>query len=359
MTDSNDKPTLGRKPLGLKSSVQAGEVKQTFSHGRTNKVVVEVKRRKVLGKPGEAPVATPPPPAAVAVPAPVAEAPRPAPRPSSAAAETPQERVARMQREAEEARLSIQEDQARREGEERQRALEEERRRAEAGSKVQAESPVVAAPVEVAVAPAAAAEAPVAEPVVADTAESAPASEAAPAPRRFTPVAAPKRPEPVAKKPTNQPREKVTDNRRQSGKLTVSRALNEDEGARARSLAALKRAREKERRAHFTGKSQPREKQSREVTVPDVITVQELANRMAEKGSDLIKSLFKMGMPAAMGDVIDQDTAELLVEEFGHTILRVSDSDVDIDIATDIDADDTLKSRPPVVTIMGHVDPDR
>ncbi len=261
-----------------------------------------------------------------------------------------------MQREAEEARLSIQEDQARREGEERQRALEEERRRVEAGSKVEAESPVVAAPVEAAGATVAAAEASVAEPVVADTAESAPASEAAPAPRRFTPVAAPKRPEPVAKKPTNQPREKVTDNRRQSGKLTVSRALNEDEGARARSLAALKRAREKERRAHFTGKSQPREKQSREVTVPDVITVQELANRMAEKGSDLIKSLFKMGMPAAMGDVIDQDTAELLVEEFGHTILRVSDSDVDIDIATDIDADDTLQARPPVVTIMGHVD---
>jgi translation initiation factor IF-2 len=352
MSDSNDKPTLGRKPLGLKSSVQAGEVKQTFSHGRTNKVVVEVKRRKVLGKPGEAPVVVAPP-APVAAPAPVAEAPRPAPRPSSAAAETPQERVARMQREAEEARLSIQEDQARREGEERQRAQEEERRRAEAGSKAEAESPVVAAPVD---APLAAVEAPVAEPVEASAADSAPASEAAPAPRRFTPVAAPKRPEPAAKKPTNQPREKVTDNRRQSGKLTVSRALNEDEGARARSLAALKRAREKERRAHFTGKSQPREKQSREVTVPDSITVQELANRMAEKGSDLIKSLFKMGMPAAMGDVIDQDTAELLVEEFGHTILRVSDSDVDIDIATDIDADDTLKPRPPVVTIMGHVD---
>lgn len=352
MTDSTDKPTLGRKPLGLKTSVQAGEVKQTFSHGRTNKVVVEVKRRKVLGKPGEA-VATPAPPPAAPAPAPVAEAPRPAPRPSSAAAETPQERVARMQREAEEARLAVQEDQGRRQGEERQRALDEERNRAEASVKAEAEGPVVATPVE---APVVAVEAPVAEPVEVSSADSAPAGEAAPAPRRFTPVAAPKRPEPAAKKPANQPREKVTDNRRQSGKLTVSRALNEDEGARARSLAALKRAREKERRAHFTGKSQPREKQSREVIVPDEISVQELANRMAEKGSDLIKSLFKMGMPAAMGDVIDQDTAELLVEEFGHTILRVSDSDVDIDIATDIDADDTLKARPPVVTIMGHVD---
>ncbi len=355
MSDSNDKPTLGRKPLGLKTSVQAGEVKQTFSHGRTNKVVVEVKRRKVLGKPGEAVAAPAPPPAPAPAPAPVpvAEAPRPAPRPSSAAAETPQERVARMQREAEEARLAVQEDQGRRQGEERQRVLDEERRRADASLKAETEGPVVAAPVE---APVVAVAAPVAEPAEASSEESTPAGEAAPAPRRFTPVAAPKRPEPAAKKPANQPREKVTDNRRQSGKLTVSRALNEDEGARARSLAALKRAREKERRAHFTGKSQPREKQSREVIVPDEISVQELANRMAEKGSDLIKSLFKMGMPAAMGDVIDQDTAELLVEEFGHTILRVSDSDVDIDIATDIDADDTLKARPPVVTIMGHVD---
>src|SRR3546814_6984308 len=107
------------------------------------------------------------------------------------------------------------------------------------------------------------------------------------------------------------------DNRRQSGKLTVTRALNEDEGARARSLAALKRAREKEKRSH-TSSSGPREKQVREVVVPDSITVQELANRMAEKGADLVKALFKMGMPVTVNQTIDQDTAELLVTEFGH-----------------------------------------
>ncbi|PLK26327.1 translation initiation factor IF-2 [Novosphingobium sp. TH158] len=356
MSDSENKPTLGRKPLGLKTSVQAGEVKQTFSHGRTNKVVVEVKRRKVIGKPGEAPVAAPPPPPPP--PPPVAEAPKPAPKPSALPSETPQERVARLQREAEEARLALLEEQTRREAEERQRALEEERRRAEDNRK--AEAAAAAAPPPPPPAPAAPEPAPVAEQPAAKPEEparpAAPTAAAAPAPRRFTPVAspAPKRPEPAKK--IAHPRDKTADNRRQSGKLTVTRALNEDEGARARSLAALKRAREKERRAHFAGQSQPREKQVRDVVVPDAITVQELANRMAEKGADLVKALFKMGMMVTVNQTIDQDTAELLVEEFGHNIQRVSESDVDIDTTTDVDAPETLKPRPPVVTIMGHVD---
>ncbi|HMT47590.1 MAG TPA: translation initiation factor IF-2 [Novosphingobium sp.] len=372
MSDSDNKPTLGRKPLGLKRSVEAGEVKQTFSHGRTNKVVVEVKRRKLIGKPG-APEGGAPEPVAAAAPAPVAAAPAPAPRPvappprpSAPAGETPQERVARLQREAEEARLAVLEEQTRREIEERQRAAEEERRRAEENRKAAeaeaaaavaaAAAPTPAAPVEAA--PAAEA-APVAQAAPA-AAEPAPAAKAetpaAPAPRRFTPVAAPKRPEPAPKKPAHPTRDKGADQRRHAGKLTVSKALNEDEGARARSLAALKRAREKERRAHFAGQSQPREKQVRDVIVPEAITVQELANRMAEKGADLVKALFKLGMMVTVNQTIDQDTAELLVEEFGHNIQRVSESDVDIDTAEDVDAPETLKTRPPVVTIMGHVD---
>ncbi len=363
MSDSNDKPTLGRKPLGLKRSVEAGEVKQTFSHGRTNKVVVEVKSRKLIRKPGEAPVAAPPPPPAAPSPAPVAAAPAApvAPRPAPPSNESRQEMQARLLREAEEARLAVLEEQTRRELEEKARALEEERRRAEENRKAEAAAAAAAA------APAAPAQAepeaasaeapePRAEAPAAPAAAKPETAAAAPAPRRFTPVAPVKRPEPVAKKPAHPTRDRKGADERRGGKLTVTRALNEDEGARARSLAALKRAREKERRAHFAGQSQPREKQVRDVVVPEAITVQELANRMAEKGADLVKALFKLGMMVTVNQTIDQDTAELLVEEFGHNITRVSESDVDIVSGEDVDAPETLKARPPVVTIMGHVD---
>ncbi|MCC2981737.1 translation initiation factor IF-2, partial [Sphingomonas sp. IC4-52] len=212
-----------------------------------------------------------------------------------------------------------------------------------------------------------------------------------PAPRRFSPVARPEIPKPQPKPepkpepkpaatpaaatssstpqqrslpsgqatPRNAPpsrpqqRDRKGDERR-GGKLTVNRALNED-GARARSLAALKRAREKEKRG-WTGPREPQAKQVRDVQVPEAITVQELANRMAERGADLVKALFKMGMPVTMTQTIDQDTAELLVTEFGHNIVRVSDSDIDLALDTAPDSDADLKPRPPVVTIMGHVD---
>ncbi|MBX9664887.1 MAG: translation initiation factor IF-2 [Novosphingobium sp.] len=275
----------------------------------------------------------------------------------------------RLLREAEEARLQALEAANRREQEERQRAAEEARRAVEArkAGEAEAAAPVeapAAAPVEAPAAEAAApapapapVEAPVAAPAEPAEAEAPAAAEpAAPAPRRFTPVVAPKRPEQPAKKPAHAPRDKGAGDRRQAGKLTVTRALNEDEGARARSLAALKRAREKERRAHFAGQSQPREKQVRDVVVPEAITVQDLANRMAEKAADLVKALFKMGMMVTINQTIDQDTAELLVTEFGHNIKRVSESDVDIDTAADVDTEESLQPRAPVVTIMGHVD---
>ncbi len=413
MSDTeNEKPKLGmRQPLGLKRTVETGQVKQSFSHGRSNTVVVEVKRRRMLGPQTGAPQedAAPPPAPVAAPPAP----PAPAPRPAAPAGETAQERQARLLREAEDQRMQANEEARRREERERAEAAEAEQRRLEEKARAEAEAakpPVVEAkpePVaEVAPAPAPAA-APAAAPVTPAAAPVAPPAppkpvalqldSTRPAPRLFTPVQrpeiprpAPAKPEPAAaaapaataSAPANaggaaagaprgpnlgpnraparapepqrpQQRDRKGDERR-GGKLTVNRATGGDDGARARSLAALKRARDKERR--HSGPREPQAKQVRDVKVPETITVAELANRMAEKGADLVKALFKMGMPVTLTQTIDQDTAELLVTEFGHNIVRVSDSDIDLVLDTDADTEDALKPRPPVVTIMGHVD---
>ncbi|MEC3948986.1 translation initiation factor IF-2 [Sphingobium sp. HWE2-09] len=375
MSDSKeDKPVLGRKPLGIKRTVESGQVQQQFSHGRKNTVVVEVKRRRVLGKPGEttgaAPAAAPQADPTPVAPRPAAPAPAPqqtrAPQPAPVRQAPPQSLMSRQElqakllREAEESRMNALEDARRREDAARLAAIEEQKRRAEENRQA-AESPEpTPAPVEQPAAePVAEAAAPV-QPAQEAAAPVAPAEQerpaattaASPPPRRFTPVTPIKRPEPS--KPERA--KKGEDNRRQAGKLTVTKALADDDSARARSLAALKRAREKERRAHYAGGSKTREKQSRDVVVPEIITVQELANRMAEKGADLVKSLFKMGQAVTLNQPIDQDTAELLVEEFGHRIQRVSEADVEIGIEGEADAVESLKPRAPVVTIMGHVD---
>lgn len=405
MSDTeNDKPKLGmRQPLGLKRTVETGKVKQSFSHGRSNTVVVEVKRRRMLGPQGGTATeeAAPPPPAPVAAPPP----PAPAPRPAAPAGETAQERQARLLREADEQRMQALEEARRREERERAEAAEAEQRRAAEKARAEAEAakapkvePTPAPVVETKAAPVAPATTPAPAPVPAPAPAPAPEPIALqldpsrPAPRRFTPVQRPEIPRPAPAKPEPaapaaaaapastsggaaapraanlgpnraparapepqrpQQRDRKGDERR-GGKLTVNRALGGDDGARARSLAALKRARDKERR--HTGPREPQAKQVRDVQVPEAITVAELANRMAEKGADLVKALFKMGMPVTLTQTIDQDTAELLVTEFGHNIVRVSDSDIDLAVDTVEDAEDSLKVRPPVVTIMGHVD---
>jgi translation initiation factor IF-2 len=349
MSDQTDKPKLGaRPPLGIKRTVETGKVKQSFSHGRSNTVVVEVKKRRILGKPGETPQApkTPEPEAE-------APAPKPAPRPPAAPERTARtspvdditrrkETQEKLLREAEEDRLRLTQEARRRDDSARDEQSEDERRRAEDNRKAEE-----AAAEEARLAAQEAARAdtevvPLPEPVIPIVDSE---DEKGDRSRRHAPAA--KRPEPA--RPS-----RGRDEQRHRGKLTVTRALAGEDDNRARSMAALRRAREKEKRAHQ--QSGPAPKKVRDVVVPEAITVQELANRMAERGADLVKALFKMGSPVTLTQTIDQDTAELLVTEFGHNVKRVSEADVEIGIGGEEDPPETLQPRPPVVTIMGHVD---
>jgi len=139
--------------------------------------------------------------------------------------------------------------------------------------------------------------------------------------------------------------------RRRTGKITVSQALSEPEG-RQRSLASVRRQREKNRMQEQT----PQVKQIRDVVIPDAITVQELANRMAERSADVVKELMKLGIMATATQTIDAETAELVTIEFGHKVQRVSESDVEDGLGETADPEEKMAPRPPVITVMGHVD---
>ncbi|RCL00215.1 MAG: translation initiation factor IF-2 [Candidatus Tokpelaia sp. JSC189] len=158
----------------------------------------------------------------------------------------------------------------------------------------------------------------------------------------------------LAKPEVRMPKAVKGSEERRRGKLTLSSALDDD-GAnfRGRSMAAMRRRQEKFKRTQI---QETREKISREVTIPETITIQELAQRMAERAVDVIKFLMKQGQMMKPGNIIDGDMAQLIAEEFGHTVKRVAESDVELGIFNMPDDESKMRPRPPVVTIMGHVD---
>ncbi|MEO0389648.1 MAG: translation initiation factor IF-2 [Pseudomonadota bacterium] len=329
--------TDGKKTLGVRGGARPGSVKQSFSHGRTKNVVVETKRKRVVvPKPG------------ASKPAGGASSPgNPSKRPAGISDAEMDRRLKAVQaakaREVEEA--------AARAAEEKAREAERERRRAEAEAKEREErerEEALKAKEEeekrkIAEAAAAAAQA-----------AAAPAEQAKPAPRGGpAPAQTPRKTDREREqRPSGKGRD---DGGRRAGKLTLNQALRGGEGGRQRSMAAMKRKQERARQKAMGG-SVEREKVTRTVAVPEAIVVSELANRMTEKVGDVVKALMNNGMMVTQNQTIDADTAELIVEEFGHKVQRVSDADVEDVIKEIEDADDSLLPRPPVITIMGHVD---
>ncbi len=332
--------TDGKKTLGLRGGPRSGQVKQSFSHGRTKNVVVETKRKRVVvPKPGAASK-------------PSAAAPPSGGDPSKRPAGISEVELERRMKALAAAKARETEEAAQREAEEKARAEERERRRAEAEAKEREER-----------------EREEALKAKAEEEERKEREAAEAKAREAEPKAAPV--EPSAGKPSSAPRKsdrdrpeerrdtkgkgRVGGDGRRSGKLTLNQALAGGEGGRQRSLAAMKRKQERARQKALGG-AESREKVVRDVQVPETIVVSELANRMTEKVADVVKALMQNGMMVTQNQSIDADTAELIVEEFGHKVVRVSDADVEDVIDTVEDSEGDLKPRPPVITVMGHVD---
>ena len=363
-TQMSDKD--GKSTLGLGGSGRSGQVKQSFSHGRTKSVVVETKRKRVVvPKPGatqmtDAQKEKNPLTARVAG----DSSKRPAGISDAEMERRLKALAAAKAREADDA--------AKRLADEKAREEERERRRAEIEAKAREEREREEALKAKALAEAQAAQDAAdearrkAEPRQERPKPSAGATKPA-APDQAAIEAAASRAETkgvttgVARKTDRVERTdrdktakaKTTDDNRRGGKLSLNQALN-GEGGRQRSMAAMKR---KQDRARQKAMGNVRtEKQVRDVQLPETIVVSELANRMAERAADVVKSLMKMGMMVSMNQAIDADTAELVIEEFGHKAVRVSDADVEQVIDTVQDKAEDLRPRPPIVTIMGHVD---
>ncbi|MDO9639273.1 MAG: translation initiation factor IF-2 [Pseudotabrizicola sp.] len=369
--------TDGKKPLGLGGAPRSGQVKQSFSHGRTKSVVVETKRKRVVvpTKPGAAgatgtgtgsPNLGDPAKRPAGISDAEMERRLTALRAAKARETADNERRAEEERQREEDRQRRREEIETKEREERERleALRQKAEEEERAARAESEARVSAAaqrkadvlgtrsrstdkPAEVSPGPAT--PAPADAPTNRNQDATGPRGVAAKAPL----APAPQRKTDREREERERSKAKGEDARR-GGKLTLSAALN-GEGGRTRSLAAMKRKQEKARQKAMGFGTKP-EKQVRDVQLPETIVISELANRMAERAADVVKSLMKMGMMVTMNQAIDADTAELVIEEFGHKAVRVSDSDVEQVIDSVKDRDEDLQSRPPIVTIMGHVD---
>jgi translation initiation factor IF-2 len=365
------------KTLTLKrTGVEQGVVRQSFSHGRTKQVVVEKVKRRI--GPGEA-KAEPPPAAAAAAPqprraqmpsgraAPGSSSPAPAGKPSGVVLRTltEEERSARAHaladakvREAEERRIAEEEARRRAERESRERVErdaaesrkrdEEDRRRHEDEAKRRAETEAKKRFGEDEKAKSATTSTPAAAPATpanARTLVQEPDEEEAPRVVR--------RPGGGVPRPVPAPKPSRSGPQKQRGRLTVVTAFNADE-VRERSVASFRRRTQRLTKGHAA--NELKDKLVREVTIPETITIQELANRMAERAVDVIKLLMKQGQMLKITDTIDADTAQLIAEELGHSVRRVAESDVEEGLFDKADEEADLVPRPPVVTIMGHVD---
>jgi translation initiation factor IF-2 len=398
MSETNDQDTgkgrLSLRPAGrleVGRTVDAGSVRQSFSHGRSKVVQVEVrKKRASVGTPGTGTGGAAATPASTAPTARGGAAqeerqvttavPRALTATELAARQralVEQQRASakreaeRREQEREQEKISIlsaAEEARRREEEERKAAEEDARRSAEDAARQEAEEAARKAAEAVATTPGAApaatgeearsrpAQAPTATPTTPTetlrlrpgTRGSEEEEEARPI-RRPGGLVMPRRPQTVVAK-------KGTDAGRRAGRIDVQAAI-EGEDERVRSLASVRRQRERERRqAELERLRSDQVKVVRDVILPDNITVQELANRMAARAGEVVKALMKLGVMATITQTLDADTADLVVQEFGHRARRVSESDVEMGLEGAADTDADLMPRPPVVTVMGHVD---
>ena len=370
--DKKKKPLTLSKPgkLELKKTIEGGQVRQSFSHGRTKTVTVEVKKKRTFqqgatGEMTEIKEAA----AAAAVSAEVASAPEENPQRTLTDAEQAARARALDEARKEAEKAAVESEKAKQALEDARHVAEEENGAALEPEDKPADEATETEPVETRsrreIEEEARREAEAQAQKMADEA----AQRAAAAERKFAELeeessdevaptkGRPARADGSSQKPNARPRN--NERKRRSGKLTISEALDEEGGARQRSVAAFRRRQERERQratADNKGGGQA-SKVVREVSIPDAITVGELGNRMAERGSEVIKALMKMGVMATINQTIDQETAQLVVEEFGHQAKLTSASDVELNLgATVEDQSGAQLPRPPVVTVMGHVD---